>query len=426
MSIIQTPARTFASFLRLTRGLPLRFSRCRMWSPQSVMTWLLLITLPDRKTSYRRSLKTITWYGRRHFNWSKQPTLASISQARRKLSVDMCRTILHELVRACESMMPAASHAFGERRLIAFDGSRLITPRTADTARKLHRFKKPNGERVHNPQGLLVAAVDVMRRLPLDWILVGKGVGERTAMATLIDRMELRCGDVAILDRGFVSKSLFAALVEKGVDIVVRMGTSAVGWKEVQEFVAGGKKNGRIEMTLEGTDGPVVLNARLVERNKKRGRPYKGTKPERMVILTTLPEDEGFDRKTLIDIYAARWGIESLYGEMKAFMEVENFHSGFVDGCEQEVAAAMIWMALGSFMQAEAERTLEGRRVVRADCLRAASDLVSDVLRGHSIAAQMIEDIQSLRQYAYRPKPGRHYPRECKRPHGRTIQRGGR
>lgn len=426
MSIVRTPARTFATFIRLTKALPLRFVRTRMWSPQSVMTWLLLITMPDRKTCYRRSLKTITWYGRRHFNWSKQPTLASISKARRKLPTDMCRALLHELVRTCESIMPQANHRFGDRRIIAFDGSRIITPRTPETARKLHRFRKPNGDQVHNPQALLVAAVDVMRRLPLDWILVGKGVGERTAMSTLIERMGLRSGDVAVMDRGFVSKSLFAALVEKGVDIVARMGTSTVAWKEVQEFVASGKKNGRIEVVVEGKDGPVVLNARLVERNKKRGRPFKGTKPERMVILTTLPEEEGFDRKTVIDIYAARWGIESLYGEMKAFMEIENFHSGFVDGCEQEIAAAMIWMALGSYMQAEAERTLNGLRVVRADCLRAASDLVVNLLHGRSIAAEMAEDIQSLRQYAYRPKPGRHFPRECKRPYGRTIQRGGR
>ena len=30
--------------------------------------------------------------------------------------------------------------------------------------------------------------------------------------------------------------------IEQGVDIVARMSTSAVGWKEVQEFVKAGKK----------------------------------------------------------------------------------------------------------------------------------------------------------------------------------------
>jgi hypothetical protein len=106
-------------------------------------------------------------------------------------------------------------------------------------------------------------------------------------------------------------------------------------------------------------------------------------------------------------------------------MQVEDFHSGFVDGCEQEIAAAMIWMALGSYLQAESESTLDGRRVVRADCLRAASDLVGDLMHGRNIANQMEMDIQALRQFSYAPQPDRHHVRECKRPFGRSIQRGG-
>ena len=50
-------------------------------------------------------------------------------------------------------------------------------------------------------------AVDAFRRLPLDWSFVGKGVGERIAMKELIERMPFQPGDVAIMDRGFPSKS---------------------------------------------------------------------------------------------------------------------------------------------------------------------------------------------------------------------------
>lgn len=411
--------------MNLTATMPDRFTRAaRMWNPQSVMVWLLIVTAPDRKMAYRRSLRVLTYYGRRHFGWRKVPALASISKARRKLAPDMCRDFLHQLVSRCEAIMTPPKTPWGQRRFIAFDGSRLITPRTPDTARRLHRYAKPDGSRVHNPQGLLVAAVDVFRRLPLDWTFVGKGVGERTAMGELVARMPWQPGDVAVMDRGFPSKKLFAALIEQGVDIIARMSTSAVGWKEVQAFAKSGKKNGTVEIVVRGGEHPIIMRARLVERDRKRGRPRKGTKPERMVILTTLTEEDGFDRASLIKLYGARWGIESLFGEMKSFMDVESFHSGFVDGCEQEIAAAMIWMALGSFLQAEAERTLEGRRVVRADCLRAASDLLTNALQGRDIRRQLEEDLQVLRQFSYLPKADRHYPRECKRPHGRSIQRG--
>ena len=98
---------------------------------------------------------------------------------------------------------------------------------------------------------------------------------------------------------------------------------------------------------------------------------------------------------------------------------------GVGDSDQQELVAAMIWMALASFLQGEAERPLDGRRVVRADCLRAASDLIFAMLSGKSIFEKIDSDIAALRQFAYSPQPDRHYPRECKRPFGRTVQRGG-
>ena len=168
MSKIQRPLTTITAFLQLTKALPNRFEHSRIWSPRSVMTWLLLITTPDRKTCYRRSLRSLSFYGRRRFGWSKIPTLSSLSEARRKMSVDMCRTFLHGIVQTCEAIMPCGHRDYGNRRFIAFDGSRMITPRSADTARKLHRYTKPNGGKTHNPQGLLAAAVDVFRRLPLE------------------------------------------------------------------------------------------------------------------------------------------------------------------------------------------------------------------------------------------------------------------
>ena len=325
------------------------------------------------------------------------------------------------------AIMPTPDTPWGCRRFIAIDGSRIVLPRSGDTARKMSRPKRPDGSHVHNPQGLLLMAADVFRRLPLDYTLTGKGIGERTAINDLMANLPWQEGDVAVMDRGFPSRKLFAALITQGIDIIARMSASeAIAWKELRPFLQSKKKNALVTLTLRGIDGPVEVKARLVERDLQRGRPRKGAKKERMVILTTLSEEDGFDRKSVIKLYAARWGIETLFGEMKAFINVESFHSAFVDGCEQEIIAAMIWMALASFMQAEAERPLkDGRRVVRADCLRAASDLVHDLMRGRSINEAMEMDIQSLRQFAYKPKPDRHYERVCKRPFGRSIQRGG-
>jgi DNA-binding TFAR19-related protein (PDSD5 family) len=292
----------------------------------------------------------------------------------------------------------------------------------------MERPKRPNGGRVHNPQGLMVMAADLFRRLPLDWALTGKGIGERTSLKELLQRMSFQAGDVAVMDRGFPSRELFAALIEKGVDIVARMTTSKlIAWNELKPFLSSGAKSGKVKLTLPGPseNESIEVHVKVVERDAKRGRPRAGTKSERMVIVSTLTEEEGFDRKALLKLYAARWGIESLFKEMKSFIQTEDFHSKTVHGCEQELVAAMIWMALASFLQNEAERTLVNRRVVRADCLRAASDLLVSLFAGRSIQKQIDRDLEGLRKFSYGPRPPRHFPRECKRPSGRSIQRGG-
>ncbi|MCG5054351.1 MAG: IS4 family transposase [Myxococcales bacterium] len=426
MSLLRGPGDHFRAFFKLTSGCADKFDRTRTWSARSVLMWLMVLTMPDRKMSYRRSLRIVAYYGRKVFDWAKVPTLSSISEARKKVSIETCRGLLHQLVERCESIMPTPKTPWGKRRFIAFDGTRVVLPRSADTARKMARPKRPNGTSVHNPQGLVVMAADVFRRLPLDWSLTGKGIGERTSMQKLVHRLPFKAGDVAVMDRGFPSRHLFSALIEHGVDIIARMSASkATAWKELKPFLSSNKKTAQVTLTLPGAKGNIELQVRVVERDAKPGRPRKGTKNERMVIVSTLSGKDGFDRKDIIKLYASRWGIESLFKEMKSFMQTEDFHSKSVQGCEQELISAMIWIALASFLQAEAERTLDGRRVVRADCLRAAGDLLFAMLSGKSIHEQMDDDIAALRMFAYAPQQDRHYPRECKRPFGRTIQRGG-
>lgn len=419
------PARVLRRFLQLPLGLPHRFDRSRIWCPRSVLLWLLVLTRPDRRTAYRRSLIALESIGARLLGWSRRPSTASVCMARRKLPVSMCRDALHAVVRECERVLGAPPHQYGDRRFIAIDGTRLVTRRSADTARRLARYPRPNGEKVHNPQGLAVCAVDVFRRLPLDWILVGKGKSERTALTGLLETLPVGRGDVVILDRGFASRHRFGALIERGVDVVARMSVSQVNaWTEVAQFIASGSKNALIQLNVGERSKPVHVTARLVEREPRRGRPHKGTKRERMVILTTLTEQDGFSRDDIVKLYCARWGIESLFKELKSFMGVEPFHSTRVDGCEQEIGAALLWMALAAYLQGEAERTLGGRKVYRTDCLRAASDLVMLVLRGLPIDEDIRRDIDGLRAFSYKPRPGRHHPRECKMPFGRSVQRG--
>jgi hypothetical protein len=425
MSKFHEPYTILRTFLSITKELPDQFERKRMWGPRSIMIWLMLLTFPDRKTSYRRCLPVLMGFAQRTFGWIKMPSLGSITPARAKMLPSECRSVLRMVIDRCQKCLGQVQHRYGTRRFIAFDGTRIITPRSHDTVIKLHRYKGPGGKKTHYPQGLMVTAVDVFRRLPLDWIFVGKGTGERTAMKGLLDTLLMKEGDVAIMDRGLPSRKLFGLLLERGVDIVARMSTSrAIAWKEIAEFLKTKKKSGLITIQIGEGGTKREISVRLVERDRKRGRPRKGTKKESMLILTTLKEEDGFTRDEIIRIYGARWGIETLFKELKSFMGIEPMHSENTASCEQEICASLIWMALGTLIQAEAESGLkDGRKVVRTDCLRAASDILGYLLEGRSIDYLWNISIEALRQFSYAPKPGRHETRECKMPFGRSVSR---
>jgi hypothetical protein len=144
-----------------------------------------------------------------------------------------------------------------------------------------------------------------------------------------------------------------------------------------------------------------------------------------MVLLASLEEDDGFDRPMLLKMYQARWGIETLFRELKRFLDVEPFHDKTVQSCEQEIAASLIWMALVVHLQAEAESRIKNRRVLRLDCLRYAADRVDASLRNGSPPRNFEDDIQALIQlssYAESTKT-RSFPRECKMPYGRSVSR---
>jgi hypothetical protein len=58
-------------------------------------------------------------------------------------------------------------------------------------------------------------------------------------------------------------------------------------------------------------------------------------------------------------------------------------------------------MALGTLIQAEAESGLmDGRKAVRTDCLRAASDILGKLLEGRSIDYPWNISIEALRQFS--------------------------
>ena len=410
----------FLAFVNFTLAdLGDKFKRTRIWGPRSIFIAVILLTRARQRTTYRSMMHSFMADTAGFLRLNQRPSLAGLSQARKQLNTEACRTILRKLADRLATMTPKRFlHACG-RRFIGIDGVRFISPRTSETVKLFHRASASHWLHSHCPQAIVVVAVDLMRRLPIDFVLLPKGTGERAGAAALLTHF--RPGDVAVMDRGFPAKWLLEEFTKARVDVVVRMTSGMTAWTEVDTFLLSKKTEQIVSLPL-GKKG-MTVSGRLIRRNFRPGRPARGQKAETQIIFTTLPASE-FDRNAIIKLYSSRWGIETIFREMKCEFNVERFHSHSVHGIMQEIAAVLAWIGFASAIQFAAEaKLLDGRRVLRTLCFEEATRIIEAILKGQDIEVLFVKAIDNVSVYSYSPKSGRSYPRERKSPIGRFSVR---
>ena len=77
-----------------------------------------------------------------------------------------------------------------------------------------------------------------------------------------------------------------------------------------------------------------------------------------MVVMTTLTDDDIYSSQHILDLYKARWEVETFFREIKTALEIESFHSKDPDGIMQEVYAIMMWMTVAAIMEQDANRLI--------------------------------------------------------------------
>ncbi len=402
-------------------GVATSFQRVRRWSPRSVVVAVMLLTRPDLRSSYASVLTDLAQESCRALGVVAATAKSSLSVARKKVPVAVFRQVLHQLVDHLGRLLPGDFGHHTNRRFFAVDATSLVCPRSRSTMRDLDAPKSNPWLFAHYPRALVVVAFDVVRRLPLEWVLLKKGTGERAAAKPLLQRL-LR-GDVMIMDRGYPARWLLALFVNHGVDVVMRMTAAKAGaWPEVKRFLASGAKTAVVTCRLD--DGRTTT-VRLILRPALRGRPLKHQKKrDTMVILTTLLPRHGFEAKDIIDLYGKRWGIETLFREMKEAFAIERFHARTTNGIQQEIATVLMWVALTSAIHAAVQAGLtDGKRANRTVSREIARICLAKAL-DDGTPAKIDAMIIEARRHAYKPRPGRSFPRESKLPFGRTKGRG--
>ncbi len=408
------PNAIISTFLHLALKLPDRFKRLRRWSFGSVIVVLMLLTRPRRQGDYRSVFLALPLDAPKLFG-ENPPSVSSFSVARRKVPMEIMRWLLGRVVESGQRLRTPLIKRQRKRRFLAIDGVNFVVPNSKKLRQSCERPKYNTWLRAHYPQAKVLVVFDVLRRLPLDFALLAKRAGERAGLTALYDIF--LAGDVLIMDRGFPARWLLRELVQRGCDVIVRMTATRLGsFPEVTAFVASGKESRTL--TLDLGKG-VTCKVRLLRKNFRAGRPKRHQRAETMVVMTTLGAEE-FNRDAVLDFYAKRWGIETLFREMKHAFAIERFHARSVNGILQEIAAVLLWSALASVIQIAAESNLpDERRAMRTLCLDATERIVLALLTDDDPGPTLPILLIGIRRHAYLPVENRSYPRECKRPWGR-------
>ena len=343
---------------------------------------------------------------------------AAFCQARQKIAPQAIRTLLHVAAERFEEHF-GTEHRWGGRRIVAVDGSRATTQRSPAL---FARYGGPAGG--YCPQISVSTLFDLVSRVPLDVSVGPYGSDERSEL--IEQHLEhLREGDVVVLDRGYPSYETLCYLEGSAADYAVRVRVKS-GFPAVERFVAGGRRDGVIEITAPrdyGVSGLEPIRVRAVRLSRGDDEP--------LVVLTSLRHRD-FSRARIEELYRRRWAIEEYYKLTKGeYLGHKGFHGRSPDGVEQEVFAQALYISIARHLMAAAaheHRVPYEELVQKRGMLLTAQRLVDLLLlAGESEALTIIDRLcRAIAGRRERKRPGRSSPRRSYKPAQRWGPRGKR
>jgi hypothetical protein len=406
-------------------SLPVAFRRQRVLGPRLIFVALLRLCAPGaRETLYTVSVHLFMAVGEL-LRWKAPPDRSNVSRNLRKLTpyLDQVIATTRRIAGMIGRVDPAL--AVGSGRLLAVDGSWLALPSSpalhAEYGTHHNGNARMRGKATYRPQGLLVVLYDVIAGVPIAHELMPFNGGERNALRMLLPH--LKPGDTLLMDRGYMSKSILAQLEEAGVHFVLRVSTGANGWREAREF----KERKRRSQIVAFDDGRLTL--RLVRATRPRSRSSKGSAAREETVLATnlnLPID------AIRRLYAARWRIESFFGDLKGLQRIQDLHGRDGGALKRAVVGHFLWFTLAAFadhlIEAADRRIGSFSRANRRVVMLLVAFIIDAIVYLRPSSPSVDAAIDHVAKRRPRSRPGRSFKREAKSPDGKwnVARKGGR
>jgi len=312
----------------------------------------------------------------------REVTKGGFSKSRRKLDPWAFQR-LNEV--AVDSFYQSADfNIWGDYRVLAVDGSRLVLPNHASVKAEFGEYLL--GPKADSKRSMACCSVlyDVFNHLTVDAQIAPYAVGE----VSLLERhlAKVNTCDLLLMDRGYPSFWLLFLLKAKEISFCVRLKED--WWLKVKDFTQS-----------EELEREVVFSLPKKDRNKLADYPHyqdstitcrlikvilaDGSKE---ILCTSLLDTKKYPYEEFVELYHYRWGVEEAYKLLKVRAELEDFSGKTAISVKQDFFAKIFLMTLCAIYAYPIEEKV--RAEYKADDKRKHSQQIN-----HTHALAMTRDI---------------------------------
>ena len=279
--------------------------RERLYPPLLVL-WGMISQALSNDSSDRAAIHRLAgWFGR-----DLSPGSGSYCKARKHLPL----ALLQAATRYVAAITAPCDLPLGQRRVFVLDGSAVTL---ADTDENQQLYPQPSIQKpgCGFPVLRFVALMDHATGCIVEMLFGSLHIHEARLARPLWDR--LHKGDILLADRGFAGYGLLAALVARGVDVVIRQ-----HYRRKNATPFSGPVDDRLEWwacpkrmpDCWGIEGPERLRVRVIRKTLPDGS---------VLILNTTLDTERYPAGILCGLYRSRWRVETMFGDLKTTLGLD-------------------------------------------------------------------------------------------------------
>jgi len=338
-------------------------------------------------------------------------TTSAFSQNRQKIDPGVFNYLSDVIVENYYVASNADLRFWKQFRVLAVDGSRITLPFN----QKLKELFGVNTNQSLSEvvQGTVSILYDLLNGIILEASLNPLHSGEREL--ALKHSQKWKTGDLIIYDRGYMSYDFICEHVALGIQCLIRAKTSHS--LQVIAFLKGGKQSEVVDFLpdVKKNAGPedVPIKVRFVRVELPGGVTE--------VLVTTLLDSKKYPSKGFKELYFKRWGIETLYDQLKNKLKLEYFtgysHKGILQDFNCAVFISNIQSVIVNDIQEELAVRNQNRQYdykVNANLSYGnLKDIILELLGNQAPIDKIFKELQALfLEYPVPIRPGRTKPRK--------------